>query len=110
MPRSDLNLHQWPEDVEALIESGEIERFPTPVIQQWLELLPSPEWMCRSEIVAPGVQRLLSTPGFDFQLGTLSTVLEPTLSNQAVRGVALACWLLVGWWLVRRVRVWGERS
>jgi hypothetical protein len=41
---------------------------------------------------------------------TLSTVLEPTLSNQAVRGVALACWLLVGWWLVRRVRVWGERS
>jgi hypothetical protein len=41
---------------------------------------------------------------------TLSTVIEPALSNQTVRAVALGCWLLVGWWLVRRVRAWGERS
>lgn len=85
LPRSDLNLHQWPEDVEVLIQSGEISRFPTPVIQQWLELLPSPEWMCRSEIVAPGVKRLLSTPGFDFKLGTLSTVLDGVAEDAPVR-------------------------
>lgn len=75
LPRSELNLHQWPEDVEALIADGGIDRYLTPVVQQWLELLPSPEWMCRSEIVAPGVERLLGSSGVDFQLGTLSTVL-----------------------------------
>jgi hypothetical protein len=41
---------------------------------------------------------------------TLSTVIEPALSNQALRGLALGVWLLIGWWLVRRFRVWGERS
>jgi len=41
---------------------------------------------------------------------TLSTVVEPALGNQALRGFVLAAWLLVGWWLVRRIRTWGERS
>jgi hypothetical protein len=41
---------------------------------------------------------------------TLSTVVEPSLGNQGLRGLALGVWLLIGWWLVRRVRAWGERS
>ncbi len=41
---------------------------------------------------------------------TLSTVIEPALSNQALRGLVLGLWLLVGWWLVRRLRAWGARS
>ena len=41
---------------------------------------------------------------------TLSTVIEPALGNQDVRGLALAAWVLLGWWLVRRCLAWGERS
>jgi hypothetical protein len=41
---------------------------------------------------------------------TLSTVIEPALSSQALRALALGLWLLIGWWLVRRIRGWGERS
>ncbi|QEO15580.1 hypothetical protein FLP10_14935 [Agromyces intestinalis] len=76
LPRSELNLHQWPEDIEALIASGEIARPKMPVVQQWLELLPAPDWMCRSELVAPGVERLFNGSGVDFRTGTLSTVLD----------------------------------
>ena len=41
---------------------------------------------------------------------TLSTVIEPALGNQAMRALAVGGWLLVGWWLMRRVRAWGDRS
>ncbi|GAB3065053.1 hypothetical protein GCM10027053_30220 [Intrasporangium mesophilum] len=41
---------------------------------------------------------------------TLSTVVEPALSSQALRCLALGLWLLIGWWLVRRIRAWDERS
>lgn len=76
LPRSELNLHQWPEDVEELIRSGKLAIPSVPVVQQWVELLPSPEWMCRSELVAPGVQSLFTTSGIEFTGGTLSTVLD----------------------------------
>ncbi|MDQ4138015.1 MAG: hypothetical protein M3116_04130, partial [Actinomycetota bacterium] len=76
LPRSELNLHQWPEDVEALICSGKLDIPSVPVVQQWLELLPSPEWMCRSELVVPGVHSLFRTSGIEFRSGTLSTVLQ----------------------------------
>lgn len=76
LPRSELTLHQWPEDIEMLLISGDIDDHAIPVVQQWLELLPSPDWMCRSAIVAPGIQRLLTTPGYTFHTGTLSTVLQ----------------------------------
>lgn len=76
LPRSELNLHQWPEDVAALIASGKLHLPAVPVVQQWLELLPSPDWMCRSELVVPGVQTLFDTSGIEFRTGTLSTVLS----------------------------------
>jgi hypothetical protein len=41
---------------------------------------------------------------------TLSTVIEPALGHQGPRALALGAWLLVGWWLVRRIRAWGDRS
>lgn len=76
LPRSELNLHQWPEDIEVLIASGAVSEPEVPVVQQWLELLPAPDWMCRSELVAPGVERLFEAGGVDFSVGTLATVLE----------------------------------
>lgn len=75
LPRSELNLHQWPEDVAALLDSGNLAVPAVPVVQQWFEFLPSPDWMCRSELVVPGVQNLFDNSGLTFRTGTLSTVL-----------------------------------
>ena len=57
-PRTRLNLHQWPEDFDAMIRDPLLAASPAPIIQQWLELLPSPDWMCRSELLVPGVKQL----------------------------------------------------
>lgn len=41
---------------------------------------------------------------------TLSTLVEPLLSSQLHRAAALVVWVLLGWWLVRRIRTWREAS
>lgn len=87
--RNALNLHQWPEDMEILLndlaanppslESG------VPLIQQWLELMPSPDWMCRAEVILPRLRELLNDPRFDVVPTTLGSYLEssePTITRQ----------------------------
>ncbi len=68
-----LNLHQWPEDVDALL--AEISVSPhagtTPLIQQWLELMPSSDWMCRSEVLLPRLKALLADDRFKIECKTL---------------------------------------
>lgn len=46
----------------------------------------------------------------DIDYPTLSTTLDPLFAHAPVRGVYLAAWLLVGWWLVRRIAAWQGRS
>lgn len=75
--RNRLNLHQWPEDVQILMDEladdpPEGER----LILQWLELMPSPDWMCRSEVLLPKTKELLSDSRFDVKFGTLSDYLR----------------------------------
>lgn len=41
---------------------------------------------------------------------TVSTVVEPWLSNQAARALTLAVWLAMGWWLFRRLSTWAARQ
>ncbi|MFC7546771.1 hypothetical protein [Plantactinospora sp. GCM10030261] len=84
-PRGPLNLHQWPEDFAALQAHPLLTTSPAPVIQQWLELLPSPDWMCRSELLLDGMKELLSTPGLDVRFGTLSEVLDAVRPHAEVR-------------------------
>lgn len=77
--RNALNLHQWPEDMDAALDS--FARTPsseprTPaLIQQWVELMPSPDWMCRSEVLLPAMRRLLDDPRLDISFGTLTEYL-----------------------------------
>lgn len=84
-PRGPLNLHQWPEDFAALQAHPLLTTSPAPIIQQWLELLPSPDWMCRSELLLDGMKELLSTPGLDVRFGTLSEVLDAVREHAQVR-------------------------
>jgi len=87
--RNRLNLHQWPEDIDALMNSLEPSSEAsgaTPLVLQWLELMPSPDWMCRSEVLLPQTKKLLSDPRFDFQFGTLGDYLSsPAGANAPVR-------------------------
>ncbi|MDG4825728.1 hypothetical protein O7635_28105 [Asanoa sp. WMMD1127] len=84
-PRGPLNLHQWPEDFAALRSHPLLTDSPAPVVQQWLELLPSPDWMCRSELLVDGMTELLAMPGVDIRFGTLSEVLDAVGSDAPVR-------------------------
>ncbi|MFN8218612.1 MAG: transposase [Fimbriimonadales bacterium] len=76
--RNALNLHQWPEDVDTMLadldrmEPGET----TPLIQQWLELMPSKDWMCRSEVLLPRMKALLADERFEIQCVTLGEYLS----------------------------------
>jgi alpha-mannosidase len=109
--RNRLNLHQWPEDVQVLMDElasrdgGEGdergdggERNPlsppsphhpltsiTPMILQWLELMPSPDWMCRSEILLPKTKELLGDPRFEVTFATLSGYLDSLPKDLPVR-------------------------
>lgn len=75
-PRSPLNLHQWPEDFAGLLESPILHQMPVRGIIQWLELMPSPDWMCRSELLLPQLKNLMADPRFELKFVTLSEYLE----------------------------------
>jgi alpha-mannosidase len=80
--RNKLNLHQWPEDMDATFAelaanppttSGQQ---PIPLILQWLELMPSPDWMCRSEVLLPKMKELLADKRFEIRMATLGEYLS----------------------------------
>lgn len=75
-PRSALNLHQWPEDFAGLLDSPLLREMPVPGITQWLELMPSPDWMCRSELLLPQLKALKEDPRFELRFVTLPEYLE----------------------------------
>lgn len=82
--RNKLNLHQWPEDMDATFAEL-ASSFPpdaqrptpnAPLILQWLELMPSPDWMCRSELLLPKMRELLSDQRFEIKMATLGGYLK----------------------------------
>ena len=89
LPRGPLNLHQWPEDFEALLANPLLETSPAPVVQQWLELFPSPDWMCRSELIVDGVRELFKRAEVDFSVGTMSTVLDAVREHAVERAYTM---------------------
>lgn len=88
--RNALNLHQWPEDFALLLASDELQRMPGAGIVQWLELMPSPDWMCRSELMIPALERLKQDPRFDLHFATLSGYLDAVKEHAIVRQYTLA--------------------
>ncbi len=74
--RNALNLHQWPEDFDGLLESPGLREMDRPGLVQWLELMPSPDWMCRSELMLPKLRALLDHPDFELRCVTLPEYLE----------------------------------
>jgi alpha-mannosidase len=85
LPRNDLNLHQWPEDFGPMFASPLLRDLERPVIAQWVELMPSKDWMCRAEVLLPRLQELLADGRYTIQPGTLSEVLATLAAPGAVR-------------------------
>ncbi len=83
LPRNELNLHQWPEDFAPLFESKLLRDLDQPTIVQWVELMPSKDWMCRSEVLLPKLKELIANPEFKIVPGTLSEVIAKIGSGAA---------------------------
>lgn len=79
LPRNGLNLHQWPEDFDPMLESPLLQALAHPVLAQWVEFLPSPDWMCRSEVLLPRLKQLAADERFDFRPRKLSELLAELL-------------------------------
>lgn len=141
LPRNDLNVHQWPEDFDGLLEKAEapgtapraasgggsaaapqarasanpgrhgsrprdrragspipptgpkgtVASAPPPAIVQWLELMPSRDWMCRSELLLPRLEALMADRRFEIRprtMGELIAELSAIASDAAGRRAA----------------------
>lgn len=88
-PRNGLNLHQWPEDFAGLLENPLLREMPAAGIVQWLELMPSPDWMCRAELLLPQLRELMAHPDFELRCVTLSEYLEAARSYAEPRAYTL---------------------
>jgi len=88
-PKTDLCLHQWPEDFEKGLRHEAVEQMTDPLIIQWLELLPTPDWMCRAELIAPRMKEIASQPEFDIRYVTLSEFLSMATGEEPVLAYTL---------------------
>lgn len=79
LPRNGLNVHQWPEDFDGLLEQNLVRELDGPAIVQWLELMPSRDWMCRSEVLLPRLLELMRDRRFE---------LRPRTAGKLVRELA----------------------
>lgn len=77
LPRSELNVHQWPEDFDGLVERSASRAVDgSAAIVQWLELMPSKDWMCRSEVLLPKLRELMNDERVRVIPGTVSGVID----------------------------------
>ncbi|MFM9995443.1 MAG: hypothetical protein ACKVU4_06530 [Phycisphaerales bacterium] len=83
LPRNELNVHQWPEEFDGLLDkAAELQSSKAadgdfaPAIVQWLELMPSRDWMCRSEVLLPRLKELMADPRFEVRARTVSPLIE----------------------------------
>ncbi|MCW5941621.1 MAG: hypothetical protein KIS66_05280 [Fimbriimonadaceae bacterium] len=81
--RNALNLHQWPEDMQILFDQLAAGQQPVagvgnvpPLILQWVELMRTPDWMCRTEVLLPKLKALLQDPRFEIRATTLGAYLD----------------------------------
>lgn len=76
LPRTALNVHQWPEDFDGLLESELVRGLARPAVVQWLELMPSKDWMCRGEVLLPRLKELMADERFEVRPRTMSRLVE----------------------------------
>lgn len=88
LPRNTLNVHQWPEDFDGLLEQGLINELDAPAIVQWLELMPSRDWMCRSEVLLPRLKGLFGDERFEVRARTCRELIGELLCRERSGGAS----------------------
>lgn len=88
-PRGRLNLHQWPEEFAGLLADPALPERGLQCLVQWLELMPSADWMCRSELILPQIQSLAEDPRIELRHVTLPEFLELARSQAVPRRYTL---------------------
>jgi alpha-mannosidase len=76
LAKTELCLHQWPEDFEGRLDGDLARELDAPALVQWLELYPSPDWMCRSELLLPRLAELARDPRFELLPLTMSQLVD----------------------------------
>ncbi|MBZ5561030.1 MAG: hypothetical protein LAP13_01270 [Acidobacteriia bacterium] len=76
VPRTPLQIHQWPERWAEVLKQPEVRALERPLVVQWLELMPSKDWMCRSELMAPQFREFSQRRDLKVQAVTLSEYLS----------------------------------
>ncbi len=82
LPRNELNVHQWPEDFDGLLEGELLRELAHPAVVQWLELMPSRDWMCRSEVLLPRLKELMQDERFEVRPRTCAGLIEELQQNE----------------------------
>lgn len=83
LPRNELCAEPWPEELERCLASKLIGELARPALLQWLELLPTPDWICRSEPFVPRLRALASDPRTELSSATLSQLVETLRAGDA---------------------------
>lgn len=87
LPRNALNVHQWPEDFDGLLAQGLVNELDQPAVVQWLELMPSRDWMCRSEVLLPRLTEMMSDARFDVRPRTAQQLITELAGGEGVREI-----------------------
>lgn len=75
VPAGALDLQDWPEDLAQRIQSSLSPDETPPALLQWFELLPSRDWLWRSEALLPRLLELARDPRFELRPVTLGELL-----------------------------------
>jgi alpha-mannosidase len=86
--KNRFSVHQWPEDFQEILADPRLERNGAALVQ-WLELMPSPDWMCRSELMLPVIRRLMDDPRFTVEPVTLREYLDTVSTDVPERRYTL---------------------
>ena len=89
--RNGLNVRQWPEEFARLRSRlpDYLDQMPSPLILQWLELMPSRDWMCRSEVILPEIQKLLHDDSYCIRFAGIAEYLDMARERAVVRQYTL---------------------
>lgn len=86
--KNRYSVHQWPEDLKEILSEPELAERGGGIVQ-WLELMPSPDWMCRSELMLPLLKELREDSRFELRSGTLREYLDAVANEAPERSYGL---------------------
>ncbi|MCE9595989.1 MAG: hypothetical protein K8S98_17505 [Planctomycetes bacterium] len=67
LPKNELTLSPAPEDFDGRLESKLLKSLEKPALVHWVELIPEPDWTCKSALWLPKLKQLRADPRFELK-------------------------------------------